>query len=127
MSEDDYGRRRQTDFEYAQTGGKVAMTAPSTNPMEAMLRAAKMPEIEIAEAARVIPMGLQKMGPDAPEAEQKKFVAMMMGGCADGKPDVVAAVTKLASDIATPKAGGMTLQQKPAGSAYSSFNPSRKF
>ena len=125
--EDDYGRRRSAEFDYALTGGKVAGPAKIETAMEGLLRKAGMPDIEIAEAARVIPMGLQKMGAGAPEAEQQKFVAMMMGGCADGKPDAVASVTKLAADIANPKTGGLTMQAKPMGSSYGGFNPSKKF
>lgn len=121
--EDDYGRRRSAEFDYALTGGKAAVTAKMPTAMESALRGAGMHETEISEAARVIPMGLQKMGANAPEVEQQKFVAMMMGSCINGKPDVVASVTKLAGDIAHPKTEGMTLQAKPMGSTFGSYKP----
>lgn len=126
--EDDYGRRRSAEFDYALNGGKVGVTTKMPTAMESALRGAGMHETEISEAARVIPMGLQKMGANAPEVEQQKFVAMMMGSCVNGKPDVVASVTKLAGDIAHPKTEGMTLQAKPMGSTFGSYSPpSRKF
>jgi hypothetical protein len=121
--EDDYGRRRSAEFDYALTGGKVGVQAKMPTAMESALRGAGMHETEISEAARVIPMGLQKMGANAPEVEQQKFVAMMMGSCVNGKPDVLASVTKLAGDIAHPKSDGITMQAKPMGSSYGSYKP----
>lgn len=121
--EDDYGRRRSAEFDYALTGGKAAVTAKMPTAMESALRGAGMHETEISEAARVIPMGLQKMGANAPEVEQQKFVAMMVGSCVNGKPDVVASITKLASDMAHPKTEAYTQQAKPMGSTFGSYKP----
>ncbi len=118
MSEDDYGRKRQTDFEYALTGGKAMEAVKMSSPMESLLKKAGMPEREIPEAATVIVMGMNKMGPNAPETARMDLITTLMGQCAKDKPDIVKDVMTMAV-AKMDSGGGMTMQAKsPAMSAY---------
>lgn len=123
MSEDDYGRKRQTDYEYALTGGKAMEPVKLSNPMESILLKAGMPEREVKEAASVIVMGINKMGEGAPEKERQNLVSVLMGQCAKDKPEVVAQVTEMAV-AKMDKTGGLSLQAKAP--AQSSFTPPKR-
>lgn len=123
MSEDDYGRRRQTDYEYALTGGKALEGVKLPNAMESILLKAGMPEREVKETASVIVMGINKMGESAPEKERQNLVSVLMGQCAKDKPEVVAQVTEMAV-AKMDKTGGLSMQAKAP--AQSSFTPPKR-
>lgn len=123
MSEDDYGRRRQSDYEYALTGGKALEGVKMPNAMESILLKAGMAEREVQEAARVIVMGINKMGEGAPEKERQNLVSVLMGQCAKDKPDIVAQVTEMAV-ARMDKTGGLSLQAKSP--AQSTFTPPKR-
>lgn len=125
MSDDDYGRRRQSDYEYALTGGKKLEGVKLPTAMESILLKAGMPEREVPETASVIVMGINKMGPDAPEKERQNLVSTLMGQCAKDKPDVVAQVTEMAvAKMDKTGGGGLSLQAKAP--AQSSFAPPKR-
>lgn len=117
--DDDYGRRRNADFEYALAGGKPVEREREPNKIEKLLIDANMPKREVEETAKVILMAIEKMGVKAPPPEQEKTVGMLIGPVANG--ELVRNVTNLAVEQVRMKQAFGTPQN--TGGSKSTFTP----
>ena len=107
-AEDDYGRRRDADFQYA--GG---VQEPQPKGIEKFLLASGMPKDEVPETAGAIVKLMEKMRND-PSAAQLKMVDTFMGRYAN--PDAVVGITKLALEEVKEK-HAFTLKPQGGGTA----------
>jgi hypothetical protein len=89
--DDDYGRRRADDYQYANQGNAAA---PPT-AIEKILLQSGMPQKEVGETATAIVTLMGKMTND-PLPQQQKMVGTFMGRHAN--PEAVTAITSIALD-----------------------------
>lgn len=124
--DDDYGRRRNADYEYALTGGKALPKAEQEpTALEKKLLETGMPKSELADTVRAINWTIEQTGLKAHPAEQEKGVKLCMGKYGDeGQVReitnmVVEGMIKKGASLSGPgnKAGGMSVST-PKGNQF---------
>lgn len=95
--DDDYGRRRADDYAYANFGNASVPEPekPMTGIAKMLVSAGMKPEDALETGPAIVTL-MDKMGADAPLAQQERMVRNFMTHDLAQKPDLVSAVTEAA-------------------------------